>query len=64
LVGGKPINDWRYELNPVGGGTDVTESFRRESTAANRAYWMLLGRCSDAGEAKPIVEECARRSNG
>ena len=44
LVGDKPINNWRYELVPVDGGTDVTESFRLESTLPNRIYWSLLGR--------------------
>lgn len=44
LIGGSPINNWRFELEPVDGGTKVTESFRLEPTAANRIYWALLGR--------------------
>lgn len=44
LVGDRPINHWRYELAPVDGGTEVTESFRLESTLPNRIYWSLLGR--------------------
>lgn len=44
LVGGRPINNWRYELRPLDAGTEVTESFRLEPTMANRIYWALLGR--------------------
>lgn len=40
---GKPVNRWRYELEPAGTGTNVTESFRLENTLANRVYWTLLG---------------------
>ena len=39
----KPINTWRYRLEPVGDGTDVTESFELADTAPIRAYWALLG---------------------
>ena len=39
----KPLNVWRYELQPAAGGTDVTESFQLADTAALRLYWMLLG---------------------
>lgn len=41
---GKPVNRWRYTLEPDGAATNVTESFRLESTLANRMYWTLLGR--------------------
>ena len=27
LVGNRAVNNWRYEFEPVGDGTDVTESF-------------------------------------
>ena len=40
---GKPLNTWRYQLEPVGDGTDVTESFQLADTAALRVYWTLLG---------------------
>ncbi len=44
LMGGKPANNWRYELEAVGDSTDVTESFRLQPTMANRIYWAALGR--------------------
>jgi hypothetical protein len=39
----KPINTWRYRLEPSGDGTDVTESFQLADVAAIRLYWALLG---------------------
>src|SRR3954466_5105618 len=43
-VGGdKPLNVWRYQLEPAGDGTDVTESFALAQTAPLRLYWALLG---------------------
>ncbi|MHB8328217.1 MAG: SRPBCC family protein [Acidimicrobiales bacterium] len=39
----KPLNVWRYRLEPVGDGTDVTESFELARTAPPRLYWALLG---------------------
>ena len=44
LVNGKIINTWGYELTPVDGGTDVTESFQLADAFALRLYWKLLGR--------------------
>ena len=44
LVGDHPINHWRYDLEPVAGGTGVTESFRLQETGANKLYWAALGR--------------------
>lgn len=41
--GDKPLNVWRYRLEPVGDGTDVTESFELADTALLRLYWLLLG---------------------
>jgi uncharacterized protein YndB with AHSA1/START domain len=38
-----PWNTWSYELEPSGGGTDVTESFQLSALAALRLYWALLG---------------------
>jgi hypothetical protein len=43
LTGGKPLNTWRYELEPAGDGTDVTESFTLAPTWSLRLYWALLG---------------------
>ena len=39
----KPLNVWRYRLEPSGDGTDVTESFELADTAVLRLYWLLLG---------------------
>jgi uncharacterized protein YndB with AHSA1/START domain len=42
-TGGKPLNTWRYALEPAGDGTDVTESFALTATLLLRLYWALLG---------------------
>ena len=39
----KPINTWRYELEPSGEGTSVTESYELASNIATKIYWTLLG---------------------
>ncbi|MGH9092247.1 MAG: SRPBCC family protein [Acidimicrobiales bacterium] len=39
----RPLNVWRYQLEPAGGGTDVTESFSLARTVPLRLYWALLG---------------------
>jgi len=39
----KPLNVWRYRLEPSGDGTDVTESFELSNTVLLRLYWTLLG---------------------
>jgi hypothetical protein len=39
----KPLNIWRYVLEPAGDGTDVTESFNLSPTPPLRLYWALLG---------------------
>jgi hypothetical protein len=45
LTRGKPLNTWRYRLEPgAGGGTDVTESFELADALALKLYWALLGR--------------------
>jgi hypothetical protein len=43
-VRGRPVNRWRYQLEPSGDGTDVTESFELQNHPALRLYWALLGR--------------------
>jgi len=40
---GKAINVWRYQLEPVGDGTDVTESFQLAAALPLRIYWALFG---------------------
>lgn len=44
LLGGKPVNNWRYELTPTADGTDVTESFVLSESAATKIYGATLGR--------------------
>ena len=39
----KPLNVWRYRLEPADGGTDITESFQLANTPLLRLYWVLLG---------------------
>lgn len=41
---GRALNNWRYQLVPRAGGTDVTESFELPSTLVTRLYWLLAGR--------------------
>ena len=40
---GKQLNTWRYQLDPAGDGTDVTESFQLVDKAWLRLYWKALG---------------------
>jgi uncharacterized protein YndB with AHSA1/START domain len=42
-TGEKPLNVWRYQLEPSGDGTDVTESFQLAQTVPLRLYWAVLG---------------------
>jgi uncharacterized protein YndB with AHSA1/START domain len=39
----KPLNVWRYRLEPAADGTDVTESFDLARTHMLRLYWALFG---------------------
>ena len=39
----KPLNVWRYHLEPSGDGTDVTESFTLAPTKPLRLFWALFG---------------------
>ena len=41
--GDKALSVWRYQLQPSGDGTDVTESFTLAHTKLLRLYWALLG---------------------
>lgn len=46
-VGGRGIghvNTWRYQFEPSGDGTDVTESFQLADRRWIRLYWKLAGR--------------------
>jgi hypothetical protein len=42
-LAGRPVNRWRYQLEPAGDGTDVTESFELHDVWYLRLYWALLG---------------------
>jgi hypothetical protein len=39
----KPLSIWKYQMEPAGEGTGVTESFSLAPTALLRLYWALLG---------------------
>lgn len=43
LVGARPVNNWHYQLTPSGDGTDVTESFRMNSSPLTTLYYWLFG---------------------
>ena len=43
-VGDRAVNTWRYQLEPAGDGTDVTESFQLADTLPTRLYWKIAGR--------------------
>lgn len=42
-AGDRPMNSWRYDLEPSGDGTDVTESFRLPDNPLTKVYWALAG---------------------
>ena len=42
--GSTTVNTWRYQLEPVADGTDVTESFELADTLPLRLYWSVAGR--------------------
>jgi hypothetical protein len=37
------VNNWHYRLTPAGDGTDVTESYRLNQSAAMRVFWLFAG---------------------
>ena len=41
--GDTAVNNWHYRLVPAGDGTDVTESFRLNSSALTKVFWMFAG---------------------
>jgi hypothetical protein len=43
LVGDRAVNNWHYRLTPSGDGTDVTESFRMNSSPIVGLYYWLFG---------------------
>ena len=42
-AGDRPVNNWHYRLTPAGDGTDVTESYRLNQSAAMRVFWLFAG---------------------
>jgi uncharacterized protein YndB with AHSA1/START domain len=40
----RPINTWRYQLEPVDDGTNVTESFQLSPNPVLKLYWAVAGR--------------------
>ena len=43
LVGDRAVNNWHYRLAPTQDGTDVTESFRMNSSPMVGVYYCLFG---------------------
>jgi Polyketide cyclase / dehydrase and lipid transport len=43
LLPGRPAIRWRYQFEPKGDGTDVTESFELRNDWYLRLYWLVLG---------------------
>mgnify|MGYP005813152655 CR=1 FL=1 len=43
LVGDRAVNNWHYRLSPTGAATDVTESFRLNSSPLTALYSVLDG---------------------
>lgn len=43
-MNGRALNHWRYQLRPVDGGTEVTESFELAQEGFLKLYWAVLGR--------------------
>jgi hypothetical protein len=41
--GDTAVNNWHYRFTPRGDGTDVTESFRMNSSLPARVFWMFAG---------------------
>ena len=51
----KGLNNWRYELQPSGTGTDVTESFRLKDILP----LACTGRCSAGPAGRRTAKGCA-----
>ncbi len=58
--GGMPINTWRYRLEPIDGGTDVTESFHLHPSLPLRLYWLIAGRARGRTNNKGMRETLER----
>ena len=43
LLGDRAVNNWHYRFDPVGGGTDVTESFRMNEGLFTTIFGLLGG---------------------
>ena len=43
ISAGRKVNTWRYDIEPAGNGTDVTESFTLVPMLSLRLYWLLAG---------------------
>jgi hypothetical protein len=44
ILGGRPVNNWRYQLEPKDGGTDVTESYQLVGGIGMKVYVAIAGR--------------------
>jgi hypothetical protein len=71
-MNGQDLNHWRYQLRPVDGGTEVTESFELPATGLLKLYWAILGplrgRTNERGmrqtleRIRAIAEQSGRRT--
>ena len=43
IAAGRVANTWRYDIEPAGNGTDVTESFELPPSTFSKVYWALAG---------------------
>jgi Polyketide cyclase / dehydrase and lipid transport len=43
LIGDKGVSNWHYQLTPTADGTDVTESFRLNSSVVTVVYYWVFG---------------------
>ena len=43
ITGGRPLNTWRYRLEPADAATAVTESFELAPNPLMQIYWALAG---------------------
>jgi uncharacterized protein YndB with AHSA1/START domain len=44
MAGSRPVNTWRYRIEPAGDGCDVTESFQLADSPFTRLYWAVAGK--------------------
>lgn len=58
--GGRTVNSWRYDLEPDGDGTSVTESFRLVDNPLTKLYWAVAGRARGRTNVRGMQETLGR----